>query len=426
MTKTKILLLLVTVIVAASCTPADVPPPAVTPEGEDRYLIDPRTGEDAPTAPTTAPRFETAWRHVLAGNEAEARRRLTEILIKEPNFVPAILAGAVLDLRAARFAEARAAIESARQRHPESLAARVYEAEIAIREKKTSEAYDLYRAIAAEANAPATAAERVSQLREAMFNELYSAAQTAPSDAEAARLLREALTLNAGATEARILLAQKLVEQRQFEEARKELDPLLDTSADRVEIQEMLAEIEVGRGRYEEAILRYDRLARRTKEPRYARRLEDIKQEWSAANMPPHFRTALESMALTRAELATLLYWTVPSIRFAQNLGVPPIAVDIEDVEGREEMIRAIALGLYDVDPVTRRVGPFRQLTASRLSGHLARVLMLRGAQCARGVSQDKVLTTCGVPDPLATLPPDAPVTGRDAQKALAEVAKKL
>ena len=47
--------------------------------------------------------------------------------------------------------------------------------------------------------------------------------------------------------------------QRQFDEARKELDPLLDTIADRPEIQEMLAEIEVGRGRFQEAIVRYDR-----------------------------------------------------------------------------------------------------------------------------------------------------------------------
>jgi tetratricopeptide (TPR) repeat protein len=269
------------------------------------------------------------------------------------------------------------------------------------------------------------AAERVEQLREMVFNELYAAAQSA-SDPEAARLLREALSINAGATEARILLARKLLAQKNYDEARKELDPLLNTIADRAEIQEMLAEIEVGRGRYQEAIVRYDRLARRTKDPRYAQRLEDIKQEWSAANMPEHFRTALDSVALTRAELATLLYWTVPAIRFAQNLSTPPIAVDIEEVQGREEMIRAIALGLYDVDPVTRRVSPFRQVTAGRLSALLARVLSSRGAACARGLANDKVLAACEVTDPLATYSADTTVTGKDAQKMLEQLAKKL
>jgi tetratricopeptide (TPR) repeat protein len=413
------------VIVAASCTPVDVPPPAVTPQGDDRYLLDPRTGDAGTVTPEVARRFETAWRYVLAGNTAEARRRLDEVLKTNPDYVPALLAEAALEIKAGRLDAAGVSVATTLERAPDSVAARFYEAEIAFRDGKTRVAYDLFRAVAARPDAPPIANERVTQLQETIFNELFAAAQTA-RDAEAVRLLREALALNAGATEARILLARKLVEQRQFDEARKELDPLLNTVADRAEIQEMLAEIEVGRGRYQEAIVRLDRLARRTKDPRYERRLEEIKQEWSAANMPSHFRTAMESTALTRAELATLLYWTVPSIRFAQNLGAPPIAVDIEDVQGRDEMIRAIALGLYDVDPVTRRVGPFRQITASRLSALLARVLLIRGATCARGLTHDRVLAACGVTDPLATYPPDAVVTGRDAQRALDQIAKKL
>lgn len=424
MTRTKTLFLLAALIVAASCTPSGgVPPPAVTPQGDDRYLIDPRIGSEAMIPPAAARKFETAWRYVMAGNEAEALRRLAEIDRTNRNHPTVLLAEAALHIKAGRFEVAGAAVAEAFASAPESVAARVYEAEIALRQGHTRPALALYRAIAARPDAPATASERITQLQETIYNELYTAAQTA-SDPEAARLLREALAINAGSTDARILLAQKLLAQKRFDEARKELDPLLNTIADRAEIQEMLAEIEVGRGRYQEAIVRYDRLARRTKDPRYERRLEEIKQEWSAANMPPHFRTALESEALTRAELATLLYWTVPSIRFAQNLGAPPIAVDMEDVEGREEMIRAIAMGLFDVDPVTRRVSPFRPVTAGRLSALLARVLILRGATCARG--QERVLAACGVTDPLTTYSPDGTVTGRDAQKALIQIAKNL
>jgi len=425
LTRAKTLILLAMVIVAISCAPTDVPPPAVAPQGDDRYLIDPRTGYTGTVTPQLAKRFDTAWRHVLAGNAPEARRRFDEILKTNPEYVPAILAESALELKAGRYDTARAGVAEALERVPNSIAARIYEAEIALRGGQTRVAYDLYRAIALRPDAPPMAGERVAELQERIFNELYAAAQTA-SDAEAVRVLREALSINAGAIDARILLARKLVAQRQFEEARKELDPLLNTVADRAEIQEMLAEIEVGHGRYQEAIVRLDRLARRTKDPRYERRLEEIKQEWSAANMPPHFHTALVSTALTRAELATLLYWSVPSIRFAQNLGAPPIAVDIEEVQGREEMIRAIALGLYDVDPVTRRVSPFRPVTAGRLSAVLARVLSVRGATCARGLTHERVLAACGVTDPLATYPPDAIVTGRDAQRALDQIARKL
>lgn len=418
-------MLCVALMVAASCTPVDTPPPAVVPQGGDQYLIDPRTGADAIIPPAVASKFETAWRYVVAGNEVEAQRRLAEIQKTHPDLLPVMLANAALHIKAERFDAAGAAVGEALARAPESLAARVYEAEIAFRQGQARPALALYEAIAARPDAPPIAAERVTQLRDMVYSELYAAAQGA-SDPEAARLLREALAINTGATEARVLLAQKLLAQKKYDEARKELDPLLNTIADRAEIQEMLAEIEVGRGRYQEAIVRYDRLARRTKDPRYQQRLEEIKQEWSAANMPSHFRTALDSVALTRAELATLLYWTVPSIRFAQNLGAPPIAVDIEEVEGREEMVRAIALGLYDVDQVTRRVSPFRHVTAARLSSLLARVLTSRGAACARGLAQDKVLGACGVTDPLATYSGDSTVTGRDAQKMLEQLAKKL
>jgi tetratricopeptide (TPR) repeat protein len=416
-----ILLLLAAAMLAASCAPTQAPPPAVTPQGEDRFLIDPRTGS-APADPQTDRKFESAWRFVLAGDESEARRRLDEIRRGNPAYAPAALAEAVLDIRAGRFDAARAIVQKI-----DTPAARVYEAEIALREHDTRRAYDLYRTIAAQPNAPPTANERVAELENTLFEETFASAQAATDGAQAIALLREALTFRPTAVEPRILLARRLVEQRGFDEARRELDPLLSSGeVDRAEVQELLAEIDVGRGRYQEAIVRYERLARRAKEPRYEQRLEQIKQEWSMANMPAQYRAALESPAITRADLAVLLYWSVPSIRFARNLGTPPIAVDIEDVAGREEMVRALAVGVFDVDPVTRRVSPFRAVTAERLSRHLARVLQLRGAACTRGVTSDKVLQSCGVPDPLATWPPDASVSGRDAKQLLDLVAKQL
>lgn len=418
-------LLLAAVLALAACATTAPPLPEVMPAGEDRYLIDPRTGATETLPPPVATQFEGAWRYALAGQEDEALRRLAEVRRTSPEYPPATLLQAFIDIHGGRLADARRAIASVQENDPENLPARVYQAEIALREGEARLAYDLYRRVAAMPGAPPTAAERVTELQGRLFSELLAAAQSAP-DPEAIRLLREALTFNSGAIEPRIQLAQKLVTAKQFDEARRELDPLLNTAPDRPEVQEILAEVDVGRGRYQEAIVRYDRLVRRTKDERFARRLEDIKSEWSAANMPSHYRAAVESVALTRAELAVLLYWTVPSVRFAQNLGTPRIAVDIEGLAGREEMIRSIALGLFDVDAVTRRVGPHRTVSAGRVSQHLVRVLTLRGATCARGVTSDKVLAACGVSNLTATVPADATIAGRDVQRALAQVAQAL
>ncbi len=422
---TKSSLLLAAVLLLAACSTTPPPPPEVIPAGEDRYLIDPRTGATEMLAPSAAAQFEGAWRSALAGNEIEAQRRLAEVRKSSPDYAPATLLQAFLDIRGGELADARNSIARVQENDPENLPARVYQAEIALREGEARLAYDLYRRIASMPGAPGTALERVTELETRLFNELLSAAQSAP-DAESVRLLREALTFNTGAIEPRILLAQKLVAQKQFDEARRELDPLLNTAPDRPEVQEILAEVDVGRGRYQEAIVRYDRLARRTKDARFERRLEEIKSDWSAANMPAHYRVALDSPAVTRGDLAVLLYWTVPSVRFAQNLGTPQIAVDVEGLAGREEMIRAIALGLFDVDAVTRRVSPHRTVSAGRVSQHLARVLALRGAPCARAVAQDKVLATCGVTGLTSGFASDATVPGRNVHRALEQVAKAL
>jgi len=421
--KSNVFFVLVAALLVASCTSTSTAP-VVTPQGDDRYLVDPRMGWETAIPPAVAKRFDAAWRFVLAGSEAEARRRLGEIAVRNPGFAPVDVAAAALDMKDGRLDAALATVTSTLVRHPGYLAAQVYEAELAVRMKNTRTAYDLYRELSAQPNAPVTASERVAQLRETLFNELYVAAQSA-APAESARLLREALAFNPGALEPRILLAHRLIEQGQFEEARREIDPVLTIAADRPETQAILAEVEVGRGRHQEAIVRYERLAKRTKNPHYERRLAEIKRDWQAANMPPHVREAMNSEAVTRAELATLLYWTVPAIRFAQNVGAPTIAVDIEEVAGRDEIIRAIALGLFDVDPVTRRVMPLRVVTASRLSSFLTRVLNQRRAACAQGAG-DRALAACSIPDPLATHPPDAPVAGRDVVTALEQIAKQL
>ena len=409
----------------AACTTAPPPAPAVAPQGEDRFLVDPRIGYTN-VPPVLNQRFDEIWQSIRAGQDNVVRADLQSLRTKNPNYLPAQIAEAAIAIHEKNFNVARMTVERVQQRH-DYLAADIYEAEIALRSGDVRRGADLYARLAERADLPEVSKERIAGIRQRTFDDLVTSAMGAPPS-ESIALLRQALTINPAARDVRISLVQKLLAQRNWDDARATLDPLISSDPDRADVQEALAEIEVGRGEFEQAIVRYDRLVRREHDPRFARRLDEIKAQWSAANMPPQFIRASESEAITRGDLAVLLYWKVASIRFAQNLGTPPIAVDIEDVLGREEIIRAIALGILPVDPVTRRVGPNTPLTASALTRYAARTLTLRGAACARGIGNDpsRVLNACSVTDPSITLPPDAPISGRAAESVIDEIDRVL
>jgi thioredoxin-like negative regulator of GroEL len=421
-------------IVVAACTPPPAPKPAPQPvkstTGDMRYLVDPRSGYDKTLPPALDRRFTEAWQLIVAGDFAGGRRLLEEIRAKEPSFAPVRLAEAAIDLLEGRVAEARTAVDRILTRNP-YFAAEVFDAELLFTEKKTRRAYEAYRQLASNPNAPPTAKERVAQLGRELFDQLFAAAQAAPND-EAIRLLREALAISPEAQGAALLLAQKLIATHQYEEARKILNSR-GTDFTRPDVQEAYAEIEIGEGFYQPAIDRYEKLARETKNPKYAARLEEIKEQFAHANMPPQYRRAIENPAITRADLAILMYWDVMSIRFAQNLGVPPIATDIGEMPGRDEVIRAIALGIYTVDPVTRRVAPHGPVTNGSLARIAARVLMLRGAACAKQAGSDptelgraqKILAACRIDDP-SPGSPDLPASGRDAERVMDGVDRVL
>jgi tetratricopeptide (TPR) repeat protein len=415
-------------IAFAACAPT-TPPPSVAPRAEDRYLIDPRAGFGTTVSPSIEKKFDAAWRAFVSGDLADARGRLADIRTKEPDYAPALLALAAVDLREGNVIPARAKVNEVRNVRPHYLAAEVYDAEISVAEHDLKRAYSLYREIAARGDAPPIAAQRLGDLQTQYFELLYGAALHAPNEDNALGLLREALQVNPGAGAARILLAQKLVAMRRFEEARTEIDPVLNTvEVDRAEVQQVLAEVDLSRGRYEDAIARYERLVRRGGNEALARRMDEIKLQYAEANMPLQFKRAIEDDSVTRADLAVLMYWKVPSVRFAQNLPTPPIAIDISETPGREELIRAIALGVYSVDPVTRRVGPGAMVNAAALTRITARLLALRGADCARGLPQSdpsRILAACGITDPTLA-GADLPVSGRTAAAVMEQVSKAL
>lgn len=421
--KRNLLPLLAAAALLAACG-APAPAPIVAPVVTEKYLIDPRIGYDRPAPPAIETKLDAAWLLFASGDLVTARTRFAELRKLAPGYVPIVLGEAAVDIREGSFVEAHRILD---QVEPYT-ASRVYQAELAIAENQPRRAYDLYREVGRAPSAPASAALRLAELEKGVFDQLYHDAQAAPGP-EAIRLLREALQIQPGASAARILLVQKLVAAKEYDEARRELEPVLTSGeVDRSDVQEALAEIDAGRGRYQEAIVRYERLSKRNAETRYGTRLNELKEQFASANMPPQYRRALETDAITRSDFAVLLYWKVGSVRFAQNLGAPPIATDVSETPGREELVRALSLGIFNIDPVTRRVGAGAPVNTGTLTRLAARVLTLRGASCARPSTGDaaKTLAACGITDPSSTVPPETPVNGSTAAAVLEQVDRAL
>ncbi|MCG8457038.1 MAG: hypothetical protein MI919_12215, partial [Holophagales bacterium] len=73
--------------------------------------------------------------------------------------------------------------------------------------------------------------------------------------------------------------------------------------------------------------------------------------------LPPEAKAVARSPELDRAQLATLLYWLFPSVRFSE-IDAPPIAQDILEEPARQEILRVLDLGLMGVDATRHRFEP--------------------------------------------------------------------
>ena len=122
--KATILLLLAAMLLGA-CADTVAPPPMVAPEGQDRYLPDPRTGFEGTLPAPVSSRLDAAYRHVLAGDETQAARLLAEVRQRSPELVPATLLEAMMAIRGGRYDDARAALERAVRFGPDSWWARL-------------------------------------------------------------------------------------------------------------------------------------------------------------------------------------------------------------------------------------------------------------------------------------------------------------
>ena len=95
---------------------------------------------------------------------------------------------------------------------------------------------------------------------------------------------------------------------------------------------------------------------------------------WRMQLLPAKVREVARHAQLNRGELALLLYWLLPDVRYGQAASAR-IATDVLDHPYREEIVRVVNLGLMDVDESLHRFGADRAASRPEAAAAVLRVL---------------------------------------------------
>ncbi|MDX9734032.1 MAG: hypothetical protein RBU36_07895 [Thermoanaerobaculia bacterium] len=409
--------------VATGC--ASAPPPAPAASAEAAFAFrDPREGAPPP-APTAreSKALDAALGALRRGDAAAASRALA---VRKGEAAPALrLARAYLDLLEGRRDEARAFLAEGIASHPNWIAAVEAAADIAADEGETPDALEGYRTLLRLVPSDARSRERVGTLRTSLAASKRASAEEAlaAGDLDAARRhANSLLQLEPESVGALVLLSKTASAAGRAEDAWTWAREARRKAPSDPSVAAFAGDAAARAGRWADAATLYEEAA--ASDPASAGKAEDARFEFKVQNLPEAARAAAESPRLTRAQLALLLWWTVPEFREAL---VPPgteIAVDVVGRSDQGPLVKAIGLGFLDVSPETHRVGTETAVGRGELAGALRRVALLAG----RGRAPKGCLSAAGA-DALADCgilgrTPTRYVTGREALRALEKAAR--
>jgi len=415
---------------AAGC--ASAPPPAprepVSADAAFAYR-DPRDGAPPPApSPRDAKTLSAAVDALRRGDPGAAQAALAAKRRKGEAEPPALLlAGAYVALANGSLDEARATLAELTAAHPTWVAAVEAEADLAAAEGRAPDALERYRALARLLPADRRAKARV----EAQRAEVAAAKRRDAEEAllagdldEAKRAAHAVLQLDPLSASGPVLLSRVAAANGKSEDAWTwAKEARRRAPADRG-VAAFAAAAAAKTRRWADAAGFYEELA--AADPAFVPKAEEARLEFKVQNLPEAARHAADSTRLTRAQLATLLWWTVPEFRDAL---VPPgveIAVDVVDRPDRAALVKAIGLGFLTVSAETHRVGADAPVSRAALPSALRRVAHLSGRGrppkgcLAPEAPAASALSECGILHET----PSRDVTGREALRALEKAAR--
>jgi hypothetical protein len=426
----------------AACTPAPKPvvrPPVRPPEplalapADRPYLIDPFEGYSRDVDPERRDRLATAWHDLLErGETAAASRIAADMLAEDPQFLPAQVLAAQVELAAGDNPAVLLRLLPVGDALPTYTASQLLLGRATERMGDIALAYSAFRAVAARSP---LALKRVNELHaralEIVANRLDEALRGgklpdadrqlellrswAPSEAitfEAARKVAVARGDHAAELTAVKDLISRRPEDRQLLERRSELELEVGDPSAGLKIVQNLA-------------------AAHPKDAALAQKLESAKFRWRLSQLPRDVQEVAAKPDLSRADFALLLYWLVPEVRNSRPTA-GRIATDVLDNPHQEEIVRVVNLGLMDVDPTLHRFSPGSSVRRGLALRVVLRTLVRFGAGTCAGPSGGNVgsvcdpAVACGLLGADDECEPTGPLAGNDAVEILRLCVKLL
>lgn len=418
-------------------------PPAPSPEAPSRrpqlqpfavqeqpFLVDPLTGYPGQADPERQDRIQAAHRALLTASDREgALETADELLREDPGFAPAQVLVAQVELGEGNFAKAVERLLPISDEMPQYVAGQLVLGRAAERLGDVPLAYSAYREIAARnqrafqkvGELHPRALEIVSnRLQEALRQSLWDEAEKhlsllrawAPSEARTLEGAR-ALAVSRGDRIAELAAVKELAAQRPGERA----------------LIERRAELELAVGDPGAGLqIIQDLAAENPRDPVLAEKLAAAKFRWRMSLLPRHVQDVAAKPELTKADLAVLLYWLIPNVRYGRPTA-GRIATDVLEHPRQEEIVRVVNLGLMDVDPTLHRFSPGSPARRSVALRSLALVLsrFAQGLACLSGSKGPcDTASSCGLVSPEEECRASAALTGGEAVELIRRTLKHL
>lgn len=413
---------------AGACAEVVAPPPATRAALAERpFLLSPAGGYPGELAPDLGASLDALHRRLLTeGDSLELRRVIDALVHERPDSEPVQVLVAQLELVGGDADGAGKRLQPVVGKSPSYAAAQLLFGHVRERLGDLPGAFDAYRRIA---DGVPVAAQRVGELRprvlEIVSNRLVDALSTGDLERAGEQLVRlESWAPGATAT---LEGARRLSAARG--DTRAELSTVRELRRrlpEDVELRDRLATLEVAVGDPGAGIsILQEMAAERPDDPELMARLSRARFRWRLVLLPAEVRAVTRTPELTRSELAALLYWLFPTVRYAQPQSAR-IANDVFDHGFREEIVRVINLDLMDVDPGLHQFGPAEPAARAESLAAILRVVAAAKPDeiCIGAIASHKRLSwpiacaaasSCGLIDAEADCLPGATLSGAEA-----------